>query len=126
MPNSKWKDAVAARAHEIAARSDRPQDAKGIKLTPLARKIDGDRVSYPHVDVEIDRARGACRRDRARAGAERAGVAAAAHALGAAFWPLAVAREVEDAILHLRSNEPEIGVVLLRTDGNAQARARAR
>ncbi len=45
----------------------------------------------------------------------------AAHALGASFWPLAVARELEDAILHLRANEPAIGVVLLRTDGNAQA-----
>ena len=75
VPNSKWKDAVAARAHEIAARSDRPQDAKGIKLTPLARKIDGDRVSYPHVGVEIDRARGLADRHRARAGAERAGLA---------------------------------------------------
>ena len=45
----------------------------------------------------------------------------AAHALGAKFWPLTVARELEDAILHLRANEPAIGVVLLRTDGNAQA-----
>ena len=58
VPNSKWKDTVAARAKEIAARSDRPKDAKGITLTPLDRKIEADRVSYSHVDVEIDRARG--------------------------------------------------------------------
>src|SRR5882672_7640280 len=58
VPNSKWKETVAARAKEIAARSDRPKDAKGIMLTPLDRKIEGDRVSYSHVDVEIDRARG--------------------------------------------------------------------
>src|SRR5471032_1064358 len=58
IPNSKWKDAIAARAHEIAARSDRPKAGKGITLSPLARKIDGDRVAYSHVDVEIDRARG--------------------------------------------------------------------
>src|SRR5664280_692376 len=58
VPNSKWKETVAARAHEIAARSDRPIDAKGIALTPLDRKIEADRVTYSHVDVEIDRARG--------------------------------------------------------------------
>src|SRR5262244_3079409 len=58
VPMSKWKDAVAARAREIAARSDRPRDAKGIALTPLQRKIEGDRVTYSHVDVEIDRAKG--------------------------------------------------------------------
>ncbi|HVZ51856.1 MAG TPA: enoyl-CoA hydratase-related protein, partial [Pseudolabrys sp.] len=57
VPNSKWNDAVAARAHEIAARSDRPVDAKGITLTPLARTIEDNRVSYSHVEVEIDRAR---------------------------------------------------------------------
>src|SRR5712691_8313762 len=58
VPNSKWKETVAARAHEIAARSDRPKDAKGIALTPLERKIEGDRLIYSHVDVEIDRTRG--------------------------------------------------------------------
>src|SRR6266571_2323541 len=58
VPNSKWKETVSARAHEIAARSDRPKDAKGITLGPLDRKIDGDRVSYSHVDVEINRERG--------------------------------------------------------------------
>src|SRR5664279_3763553 len=58
IPNSKWKDTVAARAREIAAHSDRPVNAKGIALIPLDRKIDGDRVAYSHVDVEIDRARG--------------------------------------------------------------------
>jgi benzoyl-CoA-dihydrodiol lyase len=118
--NSKWKDAVAARAHEIAARSDRPQDAKGIALTPLTRKIDGDHVSYSHVDVEIDRGRGlAAVTVRGPADAVPASVEAA-HELGAGFWPLTVARELEDAILHLRTNEQAIGVLLLRTDGNGQ------
>jgi benzoyl-CoA-dihydrodiol lyase len=122
VPNSKWKDVVAARAHEIAAsRSDRPTDAKGIKLNPLERKIEADRVSYSHVDVEVDRARGlATITVRGPAQAVPASVAAA-HALGDKFWPLTVARELEDAILHLRSNEREIGVVLFRTDGNARA-----
>ena len=121
VPNSKWKDAVAARAREIAARSDRPKDAKGIRLTPIERKIEGDRVTYSHVDVEIDRAKGLAT---VTARGPSQGVPAsveAAHALGAKFWPLVVARELEDAVLHLRSNEAAIGVVLFRTDGNAQA-----
>jgi benzoyl-CoA-dihydrodiol lyase len=120
VPNSKWKDTVAARAKEIAARSDRPKDAKGITLTPLNRKIEADRVSYSHVDVEIDRARGwATVTVRGPSHGVPTSVEAA-HALGAKFWPLTVARELEDAILHLRTNEATIGVVLFRTDGNAQ------
>ena len=121
VPNSKWKGAVAARAHEIAARSDRPKDVKGIRLNPITRRIEASRVVYSLVDIELDRARGLATvtvrgpSDRAPASVE------AAHALGDKFWPLTVARELEDAILHLRSNEREIGVVLLRTDGNAQA-----
>ena len=67
VPNSKWKEAVAARAREVAARSDRPKGAKGITLTPLERKIEKDRVSYSQVDVEIDRERGSCHGDRPRA-----------------------------------------------------------
>jgi benzoyl-CoA-dihydrodiol lyase len=121
VPNSKWKETVAARAHEIAARSDRPADAKGITLTPLNRKIEADRVSYSHVDVEIDRARSLANiivRGPSQAVPESV---EAAHVLGDKFWPLRVARELEDAILHLRANEAAIAVVLFRTDGNAQA-----
>src|SRR5690348_16367414 len=121
VPNSKWKDAVAARAHETAARSDRPKDAKGNKLTPLSRSVDGDRVSYSHVEVEIDRARGLATVTIRGPAQEAPASIAAAQALGDRFWPLTVARELEDAILHLRSNEAAIGVVLLRTEGNAQA-----
>jgi len=120
VPNSKWKDTVAARAKEVAARSDRPKGAKGITLTPLERRIEKDRVSYSHVDVEIDRQKEiAIVTVRGPASAAPASVEAA-HALGAKFWPLTMARELEDAILHLRSNEPAIGVVLFRTDGNTQ------
>ena len=121
VPNSKWKETVAARAHEIAARSDRPNIAKGVVLMPLARKIETDGVSYSHVNVEIDRSRDLVTITvRGPSQAVPTSVAAA-HSLGDKFWPLAVARELEDAILHLRANEGTIGVVLLRTDGNAQA-----
>jgi len=121
VPNSKWKEAVTARAHEIAARSDRPVKAKGISLTPLARKVEADRIAYSHVDAEIDRTRGLVTITvRGPSQAVPASLTAA-HALGDKFWPLTVARELEDIILHLRANEAAIGVVLLRTDGHAQA-----
>jgi benzoyl-CoA-dihydrodiol lyase len=121
VPNSKWKETVAVRAKEIAARSDRPGEAKGITLTPLERKIEADRVTYSHVDVEIDRARGLATVT-VRGPSQTVPVSIeAAHALGAKFWPLTVARELEDAILHLRTNEPAIGVLLFRTNGDAKA-----
>ena len=121
VPNSKWKETVASRAHEIAERSDRPKAARGIALGPLDRKIEADRVSYSHVDVEIDRPRGLVTITvRGPSQAVPASVEAA-HALGDKFWPLTVARELEDAILHLRANEAPVGVVLLRTNGDAQA-----
>lgn len=121
VPNSKWKDAVAARAKEIAARSDRPPHAKGITLNPLARKIEGDRVSYPHVTVEIDRDRSLANVTVRGPSQPAPASADAAQALGDSFWPLAVARELEDAILHLRANEPALAVVLLRTEGDARS-----
>jgi benzoyl-CoA-dihydrodiol lyase len=120
VPNSKWKDAVTARAKATAARSDRPAGAKGIKFNPLARKIESDRVSYPNVSVEIDRARGLANITVKGPSQPVPASADAAQALGDTFWPLAVARELEDAILHLRANEAAIAVVLLRTEGNAQ------
>jgi len=120
VPNSKWNDTVARRAREIAARSDRPAAARGIALTPLARAIAGERVTYSHVDVEIDRARSLAHVTVRGPGQPVPASLDAAHALGDKFWPLTVARELEDAILHLRSNEPAIAVVLLRTDGDAQ------
>ncbi len=121
VPKSKWNDTVARRAHEIAARSDRPKNAKGISFNPLSRKIEADRISYSHVDCDIDRARGLVTITVRGPSQAVPASAEAAHALGDRFWPLMVARELEDAILHLRANEAAIGVVLLRTEGNGQA-----
>ena len=118
---SKWDETIKARAKEIAARSDRPSDAKGIKLLPIERKIASDAIAYPHVQVEIERERGIATII-VRAPTKPAPVSLqAAHALGGFFWPLAVARELEDAILHMRFNEPAIGLLVFRTEGEAQA-----
>lgn len=120
VPNSKWADAVAARAREFAARSDRPRDAAGIRLAPLKREFDGDAIRYRHVAAEIQR-------DRRRVAVTVYGPANGApsieeaRAQGADFWPLAVARELDDLILHLRFNEPTIGLILFRTEGDAAA-----
>jgi benzoyl-CoA-dihydrodiol lyase len=120
VPTSKWQDAVSARAHELAGRSDRPGDAKGVALTPLQRQIGDDTLTYSHVNVAIDRERFLATITVSAPTQPAPGSAAAAHAQGAAFWPLAVARELEDAILHLRLNEPRIGVLIFRTEGAAE------
>lgn len=121
VPKSKWNDAVKERAKELAAKSDRPKDAKGVALTKLERTIGGDTISYPHVSVEIERQRGLAtvtvRTSKDKVPASMAD----ALAQGDKFWPLAVARELEDAILHLRFNEPAIGLLLFKTEGDAQS-----
>ena len=121
IPNSTWKDAVEKRAREFAARSDRPQSATGITLTPLERRFEDDRVSYIHVEIEIDRERSvAALTIRGPSDAPPQSIEAA-HAQGTAFWPLALARELEDAILHLRMNEPGIGLLQFRSEGDGAA-----
>ena len=106
----------AQRAQALAATSDRPSDAQGIALPPLDRKIDGDTIAYRHVRVELDR-------ERRRAtitilGPAQLPDAAGIPLAGADFWPLAMAREVDDAILHLRFNEPELGILVFRSEGD--------
>jgi benzoyl-CoA-dihydrodiol lyase len=118
VPRSRLDETIRRRAAEMAARSDRPPNAKGITLTPLARTIEGDRLTYSAVTCVIDRARGI-------AGITIAGPASAPpatvegiHDAGVAFWPLALARELDDLILHLRANEDGIGIWVFRTEGS--------
>ncbi len=118
VPRTRLDARVAEIAAEAAAASDRPRDAKGIDLTPLERTVSNDEIAYSHVTVALDRAaRTATVTVRGPAEAPPA-EAAAIHAQGAAFWPLALARELDDAILHLRANEPEIGTWIFRTEGD--------
>jgi benzoyl-CoA-dihydrodiol lyase len=119
-PPSGWEEKLRERALALAATSDRPSDAKGIALPPLDRKIDGDTISYRHVRVELDRERRRATttiRGPSALPADLAGI----HAAGADFWPLAMARELDDAILHLRSNEPELGILVFRSEGDPMA-----
>ncbi len=118
---SQWDAAVKARAAAFAARSDRPGDAQGVALLPLDRQLAGQLITYPHLRVELDRGRGTATVVVLGPDGALPADAAAAQAQGCAFWPLAMARALDDAILHLRTNEPELGVWVLRTEGDAAA-----
>jgi benzoyl-CoA-dihydrodiol lyase len=118
-PPSAWAEAVDSRARQRAAGSDRPADAAGIALTPLARTITEDQITYPHVTIALDRAAGRATITVAGPTTPPPATLAAAIAEGDQFWPLAMARALDDAILHLRTNEPELGLWLFRTRGDA-------
>ena len=112
---------VQERALELAARSDRPAGAKGVALTPLARTIEADALRYSHVAVEIDRARRLATFTLQAPRTAQPGEIAGIEAAGAAWYPLVLARELDDAILSMRTNEPAIGTWLLETAGDAAA-----
>ena len=118
VPRTKLTEHARKRAEDFAARSDRPANAKGIALTRLERTIEGDRVSYPNVAAQIDRDKGVAEITVRGPAAPPPGDIAGIHMQGAAFWPLAVARELDDLILHLRTNEDTVGVWVLRTEGD--------
>jgi benzoyl-CoA-dihydrodiol lyase len=115
--NSRFDAAVADAARSLAAQSDRPAAARGIALTPLKRRIDADAVTYSSVRVDLDRAKRRATVIIQGPGAPPPVSAEAMHSEGALFWPLRLARELDDAILHLRLNEAEIGVVVFKTQG---------
>jgi benzoyl-CoA-dihydrodiol lyase len=119
VPRSRLAEATRARAVELAARTDRPAGARGIGLTPLERRIEGDRIAYAHVTCVIERGPGVAGITVAAPATPPPADLAGIHAAGGSFWPLAVARELDDLILHLRANEEEIGLWVLRTSGGA-------
>ena len=118
VPRARWHETVTARAAELAERSSRPGDARGVELTPLAKTRTDDEISYPHVTARLDRARAVAeitvRGPAGDAPADIAGV----HTQGDGFWPLALTRELDDLILDLRTNELELGSWVLRTSGD--------
>jgi len=109
---------VQSRALELAAQSDRPQQGPGVALTPLQRRGDIDGFQYEFVDVRIDNA---ARRAVITIQAPAVIPPADVHgilSLGARWWPLQMARELDDAILLLRTNHLSIGTWVLETRGN--------
>ena len=112
---------VQERALQLAAGSDRPADGKGVALTPLAVRIEAGALHYDHVAVEIDRSkRTAMFTVKAPSGAQPDDIAGI-EAAGSDWYPLQLARQLEDAILQMRTNELEIGTWLIKTAGDAAA-----
>ena len=114
-----FAERVRQRALELAASSDRPSDARGVELPPLERVIEATGYRYPYVDVQLNpRARTATVTVAAPSTREPDDLPAILRR-GAAWWPLAMARELDDAILMLRSNHLDIGTWILRTRGES-------
>ena len=119
MPGSKFDDTVLARGKEFAAKSSRNGAGQGIKLAPLAREFSADGVEYGSLGVLFDRgariATITLRGPVAPPPPSADGIAA----LGAAFWPLQLARELDDAILHIRLNELDVAAIVFKSSGDA-------
>jgi len=112
---------VQERAKKLAAASDRPANGKGVALPRIEREETTDALRYEHVTIDIDRAkRTATFTVKAPAGPQPIDIAVI-EAAGASWWPLAMARQLDDAILSMRTNELDIGTWLLKTEGDAAA-----
>jgi benzoyl-CoA-dihydrodiol lyase len=123
VPRSAWVDVVATRAAELAGRSGFASDGSrmpGIELTPLAKVRDADMISYRFVTARLDRAGAAVEITVAGPDAAAPRDVTGLHELGTGSWPLAMTRELDDLILDLRTNEPELGTWLLRTRGDRE------
>jgi len=117
---AQFAQAVRERAEALAAGSDRPAQAKGVQLTPLQREFNEQGVRYQYVDVVLDReARSATITVHAPSTPQPSDIAGI-EAAGVNWWPLQMARELDDAILHLRTNEIELGIWVLKTAGNSE------
>jgi benzoyl-CoA-dihydrodiol lyase len=112
---------VQERALELAKQSDRPANAQGVKLPPVTRTIEENALRYPNVTVEIDRAKRTATWTVKGPQGTQPNTVAEIEAAGAAWYPLQMARELEDAILSMRTNELEIGTWLIKTEGDGAA-----
>jgi benzoyl-CoA-dihydrodiol lyase len=118
---AQFAERVRERALQLAAQSDRPADARGVALPPLERAIEADALRYRHVVVRIDRARRIGTFTINGPQGAQPKIVAEIEAAGAAWYPLAMARDLEDAILSMRTNELEIGTWLVKTEGDPAA-----
>jgi benzoyl-CoA-dihydrodiol lyase len=118
VPNSRFDAAVDQAAKRLAAKSDRVPTTEGIKLTKLARAVGGDTISYSAVKVEIDRAGRRANITILGPASPPPADAKGIFAQGADFYPLRLARELDDAILHLRLNELSIGTLVFKSSGD--------
>ncbi len=116
-----FAEATQARATALAAQSRRPGSGKGITLVPLSRTIDATGYHYSHVDVVIDRTARTATLTVSAPDKTQPEDIAGIHAAGAQWWPLLMARELDDALLMLRTNDLEVGTWILKARGDADA-----
>jgi benzoyl-CoA-dihydrodiol lyase len=112
---------VKLRALKLAEQSDRPTDAKGVALTPVKRTVDEAGLHYEYVDAQVNREARTVTLTIRVPEAVPAYTVESAVAAGASWWPLQMARELDDAILTLRTNELDLGLWILKTTGNPDA-----
>jgi benzoyl-CoA-dihydrodiol lyase len=117
VPSSKFQDAIAKRALELADGSDRPA-GPGITLNPLNATITNEAYTYSSVTVTFDREKRAATMTVRAPEAPVENTPEAILAAGDQFWPLRVFREIDDAILRLRVNEREVGTIVLKSAGD--------
>ena len=122
VPNSKFEETLAGRVAEYAGKSTRPEDAEGVALTPLNKQVGADgALTYSTVEVAVDRAARRATITIHGPSEDAPADMAAFQAQGAEAWMLRAARELDDAILHLRLNELETGLLVFGTQGDPQA-----
>src|SRR6266446_1634720 len=118
-PHSQLEAVVAARAREFAG--DAEQQGVGAALTPLARNLTADRRDYKYVSVAFDRAARVATITLRGPDSPPPPSAEAMVGHGAAFWPLEVARELDDAILDIRLNELDVAAIVFKSEGDPQS-----
>ena len=118
VPTSRFKEGVEQRARDMAGASDRPADGVGIELTELQRTIADDGVAYSSLDVSVDSTKRLAEIIIRGPGQDAPGSIDDVLSAGAEFWPLRLAREIDDALLHLRFNAPDIGTLVLKSTGD--------
>ena len=119
VPRSKLLETAQERALEFAQNSARPSDGVGIKLRPLKREIVGNEIKYKTLSVDLDREHALAEITILAPSEAPPSTLEGIHELGDAFWHLALARELDDLILHLRTNEPEISTWGFKATGSA-------
>jgi benzoyl-CoA-dihydrodiol lyase len=120
-PTSQFKQRVATRAQELAAKSDRPATGPGVKLTPLAPRVTDTSLTYSAVSIEIDRDKRMATLTVTGPEADQPATPADILAAGDQFWPLRAFRELDDVLLRMRIAEPLIGTIVVKTRGSQDA-----
>jgi len=119
-PTSKFQESVDARVHEIANLNGDKEPLEGIKLNPLQKELKPAGVEYKYVNLILNREQRFADLTVRAPGADLPTTLEQIQELGDSYWPLQAYRELDDALLHLRVNEPEIGLVCVRTKGNSE------